>query len=63
MVDIMLGLALLMALGMGFCYLLALRAPVGYEDERGFHYGPDHVQTRVQQPTEEFPAAVAHLIR
>jgi hypothetical protein len=61
MVDILLGLALLMALGVGFCYLLAMRAPVGYEDETGFHYGPDHAQT--QQPTEAFPAAAAHLIR
>ena len=61
MFDILIGLALVLALGVGFCLFIATRAPVGYEDAKGFHYGPDHLKPRAEM--EEFPGAIAHLGR
>jgi len=61
MFDILIGLALVMMLGVAFCFFIAARSPIGYEDETGFHYGPDHLPA--YPVPEEFPGAVAHLGR
>ncbi len=41
MMNFVLGLVFLLAAGAIFACYAALRAPVGYEDETGFHYGPE----------------------
>lgn len=41
MMNLLLGIVALLVAGFGLCLWAAMRAPVGYEDERGFHYGPD----------------------
>jgi hypothetical protein len=41
MMNVLLGLLVLLAAGFAFCIVAARRAPVGYQDQDGFHYGPD----------------------
>ncbi len=36
----------LMAIGMFIAFAAAATAPMGYEDEAGFHFGPDHSSTQ-----------------
>jgi len=45
MIDILLTALALTAAGIGFSFFAASRAPMGYEDENGFHLGPEPVQT------------------
>ena len=59
MIDVVLSLVLFLAGGLGFVFFAASRAPVGYEDETGFHYGPDQAQ-----PEHDFHGTpVPHLSR
>jgi hypothetical protein len=56
MIDIFMALAVVMLGGVGCAWHAAMRAPVGYEDENGFHFGPS-----VTESAHDFPAAVADL--
>jgi hypothetical protein len=59
MIDILLGVMALMAVGF-FCALQAAkRAPVGFQDEQGFQYGPGHQP----ETAEHFPAGLPELSR
>ena len=55
MIDVLIGLVALMALGVAFCFIAAAKAPVGYEDERGFHLGPN------TEVSGDFEGAVPHM--
>jgi len=55
MIDVLIGLVALMVLGVAFCFIAAAKAPVGYEDERGFHLGPD------TEVSGDFEGAVPHM--
>jgi len=44
--------------GLGVVLYAATKAPVGFEDERGFHYGPE-----VSEPVREIPNGVPALSR
>ena len=44
--------------GLTFALYAASRAPVGYEDETGFHFGPD-----TQAQTEDIAGAIPELSR
>ena len=46
MIDILIAVLALTAGGIGLSLYVASRAPVGYEDEQGFHLGPEPVQPR-----------------
>ena len=48
----------LMAGGLTFAFYAAARAPKGYEDETGFHLGPE-----TPQRDEEFHGAIPELSR
>jgi hypothetical protein len=54
MMNLVLGLVLLLIAGAVFAYCAALRAAVGYEDETGFHYGPESATA----PVTDFGGAV-----
>lgn len=41
MMNLLIGFLVLMAIGFGYALFAAMRAPVGYEDETGFHFGPE----------------------
>ncbi len=53
MLNLILGAVLLMAAGVAFVLFAAFRAPVGYEDESGFHYGPE-----TPEPVQDFHGAL-----
>lgn len=53
MLNLLLGVVLLMAAGIAFVLYSAYRAPVGYQDEAGFHYGPETAEA-----THELPGAL-----
>ena len=48
MIDILITVLGLTAGGIGFSFYVASRAPMGYEDEDGFHLGPEPV--KVEEP-------------
>lgn len=50
MLSFVIGWVALVALGAGVCLFAALRAPIGYEDETGFHYGPETGTESVENP-------------
>ncbi len=50
MINLLLGLAALMAGGAGLVLYVAARAPLGYEDEKGFHLG-----NKAVEPPREMP--------
>jgi hypothetical protein len=49
MIDILITVLALTAGGIGFSFYVASRAPMGYEDEEGFHLGPEPVR-QVEEP-------------
>ena len=54
MMNLVLGLVVLLALGAIVACYAAMKAPVGYEDETGFHYGPEGAP----EPIADFHGAV-----
>jgi hypothetical protein len=48
MLYALLALGVVMVVGVVSALWAAHRAPVGYEDETGFHYGPDHAGAKEQ---------------
>jgi hypothetical protein len=58
MIPVIFGLLFLMVLGAAMAIFLARRAPVGYEDEQGFHYGPEQPEN-----AQDFPGAVGVMVR
>ena len=44
MIDILIAVLALTAGGIGISFYVASRAPMGYEDETGFHLGPEPAQ-------------------
>lgn len=61
MMNLLLGIVALLVAGFGFCLWAAMRAPVGYQDEQGFHYGPDAENPHTG--AEDFAGAVPALGR
>ena len=55
MMNLLLGIVALLVAGFGLCLWTAMRAPVGYEDEKGFHYGPNGQAPR--DGSEDFAGA------
>ena len=41
MITVLILVLALMGVGIGISLYAAAKAPVGFEDERGFHYGPE----------------------
>jgi hypothetical protein len=58
MIDMLLSLMVLLAGGLWYTLYVASRAPVGHQDEQGFHLGQNSAQN-----TEDFPAPVPELSR
>lgn len=54
MIAVLIVVGLVVA-GLVIGYVAVSNAPVGFQDETGFHYGPDHQSAQV-----EVAAAVAH---
>jgi hypothetical protein len=53
MMNLVLGAVLLLMAGAAFAFYAAFKAPVGYEDETGFHHGP-----ATPEPVADFNTAV-----
>jgi hypothetical protein len=41
MMQVFSGIAVLVACGAAMVFYAAVKAPVGFEDESGFHFGPE----------------------
>jgi hypothetical protein len=53
MISLLLGFTVLMVAGLGLVFHVAHRAPVGHEDEAGFHFGPNQ-----HEPAKDFHGAL-----
>jgi hypothetical protein len=63
MIEILLGILAMMAAGLVVVFYAAERAPVGYEDASGFHYGPLGGREMVRARTEPHPQGhPAHVV-
>jgi len=58
MIQLLLGLAVLMGAGASIALYAAAKAPIGYEDFDGFHYGPENSQLQPQAASHDFHGAV-----
>jgi hypothetical protein len=58
MIDAALIAMASLAGGLTFILFVASRAPLGYQDQAGFHFGPDG-----HEPTEDFDEAFPELSR
>ena len=58
MLDVVLSIVALVAGGLVVELFAAARAPLGYEDESGFHFGPE-----AQEKPEELVGAIPELSR
>ena len=58
MITVLIGVMALSGAGLGVVLYAATKAPMGYEDERGFHYGPE-----TPEPVREMPAGIPVLSR
>jgi len=58
MITVLIGVMAMSGVGLGVVLYAATKAPVGFEDERGFHYGPE-----VSEPVREIPNGVPALSR
>ena len=50
MITVLIGVMALSGAGLGVVLYAATKAPIGYEDERGFHYGPEAPETARELP-------------
>jgi hypothetical protein len=55
MTAFLLGWTGLMIVGTGVAFIAAWRAPVGFEDETGFHFG---LEANAPEPNHDFDGAV-----
>ena len=58
MITVLIGVMAMSGVGLGVVLYAATKAPMGYEDERGFHYGPEN-----PEPVREMPSGVPALSR
>lgn len=65
MLGVTLGLVALVAGAVAFIFFAAARAPIGYEDEGGFHLGPERfrVEPDAVEPAADFHGALLPLTR
>ncbi len=65
MLGVALGLVALLAGAVAFIFSAAARAPIGYEDEGGFHLGPERfrVEPEAVEPAADFHGALLPLTR
>jgi hypothetical protein len=55
MIDFALVVLALMAGGVAFAFYATARAPLGYEDERGFHFAEPQVDRTTEHRLEMVP--------
>ena len=58
MFTVLIGIMAMSGVGLGVVLYAATKAPMGFEDERGFHYGPE-----LSEPVREIPDGVPVLSR
>jgi len=58
MITVLIAVMALSGVGLGVVLYAASRAPMGYEDGSGFHYGPE-----THQPARDVPMGVPVLSR
>jgi hypothetical protein len=58
MITVLIGVMAMSGVGLSVVLYAATKAPMGYEDERVFHYGPE-----VTEPVREMPSGVPALSR
>jgi hypothetical protein len=58
MITVLIGVMTLSGMGLSVVLYAATKAPLGYEDEQGFHYGAE-----VSEPVREMPHGVPVLSR
>jgi hypothetical protein len=63
MIDVLLVLFVLTGAGIGLALYAAAHAPMGYEDEQGFHFGPEPLQSLEDHESVECDDAMPELTR
>ena len=58
MITVLIAVMALSGVGLGVVLYAASKAPMGYEDGSGFHYGPE-----TREPVREMPMGVPVLSR
>lgn len=58
MITVLIGVMALSGAGLGVVLYAATKAPIGYEDEGGFHYGPE-----APEPVRALPSGIPVLSR
>lgn len=61
MINLVLGFITFLVAGLGLSLWAANRAPAGFEDEQGFHFGPGAQQPCA--PAEDFAGAMPAMMR
>jgi hypothetical protein len=63
MIDFLLVATVLTGAGIGLSLYAAAHAPMGYEDEQGFHFGPEPMQPIEEHDTVVCDDAMPELTR